>query len=614
MENNINTIDLINAYIDNTLSNEERLAFENRLEIDTELNTLYNEQLAIIEGIKRVEIGKEIQVARQHYVRGKWSKYIGISIAIILVSAIIYNIVFKAEEPQIVEPVYNNEIEVVIDSMIVKKASEEKIETKNVDEQSKIGTTLKAEEIIKLEEDKAEVKEPFEEDKTEVVEKELENIGVIEPLSPELNSFYNSVKKAPQVIEINTEKRFTVTCKEGTVLTIPAKSFVDSKTGRLARGTINLEVTEYYKLSDMLLANLSTKSDDKQLETGGMLYINANKKGKKLRLKQGKRIQVAFNNSDKKNMQLFSGEEHNDSVNWRLQDQIGNTKEIVEEDVEVSFDVIQEVPIYPGCEDGNNDMRRKCMSDKISSFVSENFDRSIAEDLRLTGLQKINMFFEIDKAGDIGKIDISASRKELGEEAIRVIESMPKLKPGKQRGHLVRTTFFLPFSIALEGKTINQAPVSVRSDRKFIKEFENRMDSTRSIQGTRPITNNDIERYAFSTSKLGWLNCDRFARTTSKKIKYKFKLKDSKGASVKMVFKSMSSILPSIKRNSDYEFGWVPKDEEVILIAIKWKGNKLYLGKKTANTKIVQDLNLNFKEVTVHELKKELETLDNGFN
>lgn len=99
-----------------------------------------------------------------------------------------------------------------------------------------------------------------------------------------------------------------------------------------------------------------------------------------------------------------------------------------------------------------------------------------------------------------------------------------------------------------------------------------------------------------------------------KEINYKFKIKDSESTHVKMIFKSMRSILPSSKRKGNYEFGWVSKDEEVVLIGIKWQANKIYLGKKETNMKAVSELELDFKEETIQELKTELQKQNSSFN
>ena len=41
------------------------------------------------------------------------------------------------------------------------------------------------------------------------------------------------------------------------------------------------------------------------------------------------------------------------------------------EDVEVPLDIIEKVPVFPGCKRGNNENKRKCMSEKIAKFFKK---------------------------------------------------------------------------------------------------------------------------------------------------------------------------------------------------------------------------------------------------
>ena len=75
--------------------------------------------------------------------------------------------------------------------------------------------------------------------------------------------------------------------------------------------------------------------------------------------------------------------------------------EEVYEDVEVPFSVIENVPEYPGCEKGSNAEKRKCMSAKIAKFVQKKFNTDLAGDLGLSGRQRINVIFKIDKNGNV---------------------------------------------------------------------------------------------------------------------------------------------------------------------------------------------------------------------
>ncbi|MBN4070096.1 energy transducer TonB [Olleya sp. AH-315-F22] len=118
--------------------------------------------------------------------------------------------------------------------------------------------------------------------------------------------------------------------------------------------------------------------------------------------------------------------------------------EEIDEDIDVPFHVIENVPIYPGCEKGNNDTKRKCMSDKISQFVRKKFNTDLAGDLGLSGRQRISVMFKIDKYGNVVGVRSRAPHPRLEKEAARVINLLPKMKPGKQRGKAVNVPYSLP--------------------------------------------------------------------------------------------------------------------------------------------------------------------------
>jgi protein TonB len=119
--------------------------------------------------------------------------------------------------------------------------------------------------------------------------------------------------------------------------------------------------------------------------------------------------------------------------------------EEVEEDVEVPFAVIENVPIFPGCEKKKgNEAKKKCMSEKIAQFVNKKFNTDLAGDLGLSGRQRIAVFFKIDKKGNITNVGARAPHPGLEKEAKRVISLLPKMEPGKQRGKAVTVPYSLP--------------------------------------------------------------------------------------------------------------------------------------------------------------------------
>ena len=124
--------------------------------------------------------------------------------------------------------------------------------------------------------------------------------------------------------------------------------------------------------------------------------------------------------------------------------------EEVYEDVEVPFSVIENVPEYPGCEKGSNTEKRKCMSAKIAKFVQRKFNTDLAGDLGLSGKQRISVIFKINKNGDVTGVRSRAPHPRLEKEAARVINMLPKMKPGRQRGKAVIVPYSLPITFQVQ--------------------------------------------------------------------------------------------------------------------------------------------------------------------
>ncbi|MCX7546790.1 energy transducer TonB [Xanthomarina sp. F1114] len=124
--------------------------------------------------------------------------------------------------------------------------------------------------------------------------------------------------------------------------------------------------------------------------------------------------------------------------------------EEVEEDIEVPFAVIENVPVFPGCEKGNNEDKKACMNEQMSKFIARKFNTDLAGELGLSGIQKISVFFKIDKTGEIVDIKARAPHPRLEKEAIRVVSLLPKMKPGKQRGKAVRVPYYLPIKFQVQ--------------------------------------------------------------------------------------------------------------------------------------------------------------------
>ncbi len=117
------------------------------------------------------------------------------------------------------------------------------------------------------------------------------------------------------------------------------------------------------------------------------------------------------------------------------------------EDVDVPFAVIEDVPIFPGCEGAPN--KRDCFQEMMQKHISKNFRYpEIAQEMGVQG--RVSVMFTIQKDGSIGNVRMRGPDKNLEAEAARIIDKLPKMTPGKQRGRAVRVPFSIPITFKLQ--------------------------------------------------------------------------------------------------------------------------------------------------------------------
>lgn len=125
------------------------------------------------------------------------------------------------------------------------------------------------------------------------------------------------------------------------------------------------------------------------------------------------------------------------------------TEEIIES---IPFSKIEQSPIYPGCEEfTNKEDIAKCFQTSITNFISKNFNTKITNNLQLSdGKKRIQVQFIINEEGKVFDAKARAPHPKLKEEAIRVVESLPVMKPAKQDGKAVKMRFNMPIVFTVE--------------------------------------------------------------------------------------------------------------------------------------------------------------------
>ena len=114
--------------------------------------------------------------------------------------------------------------------------------------------------------------------------------------------------------------------------------------------------------------------------------------------------------------------------------------EVVEEDVveQEIFQIVEEMPAFPGGEA------------KLMEYVGKNI--KYPQIARETGIQgRVFIGFVVEPDGSVSNVKLLRG---IGggcdEEAMRVVKSMPKWKPGKQRGKAVRVSYQIPVFFKLQ--------------------------------------------------------------------------------------------------------------------------------------------------------------------
>ena len=108
-----------------------------------------------------------------------------------------------------------------------------------------------------------------------------------------------------------------------------------------------------------------------------------------------------------------------------------------EEDEQVIFQVVENDPEFPGGVEA------------MYKYLGQNIKYpQLARENNITG--RVYVSFVVEKDGSVSNVkvlrDIGGG---CGQEAVRVVKSMPKWTPGKQRGKAVRVQYNLPVNFSL---------------------------------------------------------------------------------------------------------------------------------------------------------------------
>jgi protein TonB len=115
----------------------------------------------------------------------------------------------------------------------------------------------------------------------------------------------------------------------------------------------------------------------------------------------------------------------------------------------VPFAIIENIPVFPGCEKVSKKRQRDCFQEKINKHIRKNFRYpEIAQEMGIQGRVYVSFIIGVD--GRVIMVQARGPDKNLEKEARRIIENLPQMIPGKQRGKAVRVPYSIPITFKLQ--------------------------------------------------------------------------------------------------------------------------------------------------------------------
>ena len=395
----------------------------------------------------------------------------------------------------------------------------------------------------------------------------------------------------PTVFNIQSNSDTILFGKSGTALYLEANSleFID---GTTTDSIVRIELKEYYAISDIVTQNLSTTSNEELLETGGMIKIEAFSNKKPLQLKPGKEITVHFPKSgNKKEMNLFSGQKNEqDQIVWNEEK---SNKGYVKDDIIIwytKYEGLDETSLLLA--DSSNAYR--WLNAKIK-LTPEEQDYLMFKD--------INLYYEVNPNGKLTNVHFKKKvDRKFKKRILKIVNDIPLFLPYTVSGKPIIMEGHFKFGVEV-------IPPKYAQNKNYLNLIEKKYPDFEEKNIT-DLSKVELHYYIFNSSKLGWLNVDRFVDDPSPKVNMSIKLKKPQDVMIKMIYKDFKSVVPPKFEGKTHYFNKIPKGKDITIMVIRYSDANVEMSVTEQQTEEGKIDKFNFKVYTMGELKKELEKLN----
>jgi hypothetical protein len=397
----------------------------------------------------------------------------------------------------------------------------------------------------------------------------------------------------------------SVTGKKGLKLKVDP-SVLEKENGDPVNGNISVNMVELTNSEELFKANAATVSNGQLLLSGGSYYIGMECNGQKLRLKDGKTLEVNFPMLKKDGMELFYGQKNEaGDMNW-----VRGTALVAGKQEDISFGnnydySYRSYPVFP---ERQSLKSRYSLYDSVTSKVFFG-DKMITLKEMVDILQKRG----VDKV--IDTVYYTYDDHSMGmylHGGYRIVYSRDTAYLGNFRGQYFRVISRKESKAEKDSMEKEYAlhRCDISKANAELKEWNRKNDEEEKEREGNRLEKQVQRYYAPSTiTSLGWLNCDRFYNNPQKSdvpLDIPITLNNS-SIEYFIIFRSFSGLLNGkipAGPSQNYSLPNMPVGEPVTLVAFTKTNGHIYQCKEEFTVEKGKGIRAGFKEISAEELKK----------
>lgn len=438
-----------------------------------------------------------------------------------------------------------------------------------------------------------------------------------------------------QEFSIEPGKGNMIQGKGGTKVWLPpnALTFTD---GTQPKTPVRLLLKESYAYSEMIIDGLSTQSDGQLLETGGMVYLEAEAEGRSLQLASGQQLTIGMPTAQlQEGMQLFMGERGVDGS-------VNNWTPTQQAPAPTMQDILNDLPPKPA-------ISRHWIHPPKQRIDDSNEPQAPQKPVRPHEPFKPRRESIVYHPGALAGIFMTKAKRKQKEEALyasRMEEYEQKMDKYRERK--------VKYDGALEAYTAALQTYKLAHqewDRKQQEQKENfkstpayqtyLLAKKKSAEARRAVyeqqmdewfalklqiiaeyeakygkivgAGNVARQYVYQVNRMGWINCDRFYDVSpEEKVDLAIEDVDEEQAELFVIFKDIRNIMKArkVSGKSQYQVKNLPRDMDIRVVGVKIIDGKPQLAIRDTKVSDQSPLRLQYQAANLQKIRTALKDLD----